>query len=174
MKKLMMIAVMLITLLEMSGVTIAAQPANNAHRRNATRRLARREVMRLRAQMQGSPMINITTTPDKLDLGMSGLPGGYVSTATVTVNIESNCLHGPVIASIGGLKNKGGDTIEPKRIFISGPETYGYVSMARPVVISKASVGPHSVDLSFKVETEVDDPAGKYEGAIVFTIAPPS
>lgn len=174
MRKIFMISLTLITLLELTGLTMAVQPAARTNRRNAPPRLSRNEIKRLQAQMKGVPTIRITTTPDRLDLGRSGFPGDYESTTTVTVNIESNCLHGPVIATISKLRNKGGATIEPRRVYVCGPETYGYVSMARPVVISRPAIGPHSVELSFKVNTKVNDPAGSYEGAITFTIAPPS
>lgn len=174
MRKIFMVSVTLITLLELTGLTMAAQHAARTNRRNAPPRLSRSEIKRLKAQMQGVPTIKITTTPDRLDLGRSGFPGEYESTAIVTVNIESNCFHGPVIATISRLKSKSGATIEPRRVYVCGSETYGYVSMARPVVISRPALGPHSVDLCFKVDTKVNDPAGSYEGAITFTIAPPS
>lgn len=176
MRRFIMISVMLLALFELTEATQAAQPANRVARRQASqqRRLSRREVMQLRAKMKGAPSIKISTTPEKINLGTTGFPGEHEASSIVTVKIDSNCLHGPIIASIKGLKHKSGKLIRPGRIFVRGPETYGYVSMARPVVISKPAIGPHSVDLSFKVNTDLDDPAGGYEGVITFTIAPPS
>jgi hypothetical protein len=42
------------------------------------------------------------------------------------------------------------------------------------VLISKPAAGSSKIDLNFKVDTESKDPAGRYEGVLVFTIAPPS
>jgi hypothetical protein len=98
----------------------------------------------------------------------------YNSPAVVTVNINSNCMHGSVIASMSSFKNEEGSLIKSDRVFVQSPTTDGYVSMSRPVVISRQTDGTHSVDLSFKVSTDLKDRAGRYEGAIMFTVVPPS
>jgi hypothetical protein len=83
-------------------------------------------------------------------------------------------MYGSIVASISPLKRNGGGTISPEKIFVRGPETNGYVAMKKPVLISKPAAGSSKIDLNFKVDTESKDPAGRYEGVLVFTIAPPS
>ena len=120
------------------------------------------------------PYILISATPDKLNLGTTLMDSEYNTPAMVTVHINSNCEHGSVIATMSSLKNEEGTIIKSDRIFVQSPTTEGYASMEKPVVISKPADGTHSVDLSFKVETDIKDRAGKYEGSLMFTVVPPS
>lgn len=122
----------------------------------------------------GMPYILISATPDKLNLGTTMMNSEYNTPSMVTVNINSNCMHGSVIATMSSLKNEEGTVIEPDRIFVQSPTTDGYASMRRPVVVSKPADGTHSIDLSFKVQTDIKDRAGKYEGSLIFTVVPPS
>jgi hypothetical protein len=45
--------------------------------------------------------------------------------------------------------------------------------MARPVVISKPTIGSHKVVLDLRVETDFLYPAGEYSGTLMLTIMPP-
>ena len=116
----------------------------------------------------------ISTTPNKIDFGTVLGFGDHDLDSVMTVNINSNCVHGSVIASFSPFKNSEGDTIKSNRMYVQSPMTDGYVSMARPVVISKQTEGNHSFDLSFKVKTDLNDRCGKYEGSLTFTVVPPS
>lgn len=97
------------------------------------------------------------------------------SSAALTVHVESNCLHGPIVASMTVLKNSEGSTITTDRIFIKAPAiTDGYTSMARPVPISKTQTGSHNIELIFKLQAKLFDRAGRYTGFITFTVMPPA
>ena len=135
------------------------------------------------------PYVSISTTKDRLEFGMAtfselepSLVNGkalfpsilYSATASLTVRVDSNCLHGPVVASMSELRHTGGKIIPRERISISAPTTNGYVSMAKPVKISNPETGPHDIDLDFRVERLLNDPAGKFSGTITFTIIPTS
>jgi len=120
------------------------------------------------------PTIRITTTPDKLNLGLAKFPGVHESSSELTVNVNSNFMHGSIIASISPLKSSGGSSILPENIFVQGPATNGFVPMKKPVAVSMPAAGSTKIALNFKVETEFSDPAGRYEGVLMFTVVPPS
>jgi hypothetical protein len=44
--------------------------------------------------------------------------------------------------------------------------------MAKPVLISKPEMGSHNIDLSFHLEINPFESAGRYEGTLTFTIMP--
>jgi hypothetical protein len=46
--------------------------------------------------------------------------------------------------------------------------------MAKPVAISKTTIGSHEIVLDLRVETQFFDPAGEYTGTIMLTIMPPA
>jgi hypothetical protein len=94
------------------------------------------------------------------------------SSADLILNVASNCLHGPIMASITTLRHRWGKSITPDRVSIKSPITDGYVSMAKPVLISKPEMGSHDIDLSFRLEINPFEAAGRYEGALTFTIMP--
>jgi len=119
------------------------------------------------------PFLNIFTTPDELNLGTALYPGIHDSDAELTVHVESNCLHGSIIASMTRLKHAAGGFVPPERISIKSPVTNGFVTMARPVAISKPEPGSHNFELNFRVETGFQDHQGKYTGNLTFTIMPP-
>jgi hypothetical protein len=97
------------------------------------------------------------------------------SSAALTVHVESNSLHGPIVVSVTALKDSRGNTITPDRIFIKAPAiTDEYSSMARPVPISKTQIGSHDIELLFKLQAKLFDHAGRYTGTITFTVMPPS
>jgi len=118
---------------------------------------------------------SVSVTPDTLDFGtLPFLTRTYDPPATLKVKVKSNCFHGPIVASMKGLKHRNGNTITPDRIFIKASATGGFVSMAKPVAISKPTTGPHDILLNFRVKSnEFSGIAGKYTGTIVLTIMPP-
>ena len=120
------------------------------------------------------PTIRITTTPNKLHLGLASFPGVHESSSELTVNVDSNFMYGSILASISPLKRSGGGSIPPESILVRGPATNGYVKMKKPVAVSNPTAGSSKIPLNFKVETEFSDPAGRYEGILMFTVVPPS
>ncbi len=141
------------------------------------------------AQADSGPFVTISTTSNSLQFGAPGLfadgdthfgPGSvtfptvhYGSTASLTVKVESNCLHGPIVASITELRHRKGGFIPPERISVKSPTTKGYVTMARPVVISWPEIGSHDIELDYRLDVFPSDHAGSYRGTITFTIMPP-
>ena len=133
--------------------------------------------------------VNVSATSNSLEFGRPTFlsdgdthfgPGSvvfptvyFMSSAALTVKVESNCLHGPIVASITALKHPRGDSIPPERISIKSPTTNGYVKMTKPVVISKPEIGSHDIVLDFRLEVIPSDHAGSYRGTITFTIMPP-
>ncbi len=147
MKRLVITWVLAVTLFGLAGVAVAVRPADR-------------------------PFINISTTPDELDLGTSPFPGIYDIPAALTVEVEANCLHGPIMVSATTLKHRFGGSISPKRIFVKTAATGGFVAMAKPVAISKPTAGSHKIVLDFRVQTEFGNLAGKYAGTITVTVMP--
>ncbi len=141
------------------------------------------------AQADSGPFVNISATSNSLEFGRPTFfsegdthfgPGSsvfptvhYASSASLTVKVESNCLHGPIVASITALKHPRGGSVPPERISIKSPTTNGYVTMAKPVVISRPETGSHDIELDFRLGIFPSDRAGQYQGTITFTIMPP-
>jgi len=142
------------------------------------------------AQADLRPFVNISATSESLEFGKPTLldtdsdiyhaPGQitfpgihYASSAALTLQVESNCMHGPIVAEITALKQSRGNSIPPERIFIKAPTTNGYVAMGRPVAISKPKIGSHNIEMNFWVDIFPHDDAGIYKGIITFTIMPP-
>jgi hypothetical protein len=127
------------------------------------------------AGIGAKPYISVSFTPEIIDLGTLPFPlGTYDPPAVLTVRVESNCVHGPILASITGLKHHTGGTITPDRIFIKSQTTGGFVPMVKPVAVSETTMGSHDILLNFRVENKFQDMAGKYTGTITLTITPPS
>jgi hypothetical protein len=120
------------------------------------------------------PFVNISTTPDEVDLGTVPLTNIYDVPGALTVNVESNCVHGPIMISSTKLKRRQGGSISPERIFVKSPATNGFIAMARPVTISKPTIGSHTIVLDFRVEADFLYPAGEYSGTLMLTMMPPS
>jgi len=134
------------------------------------------------------PFVSISATSNTLEFGKPEFsdyfsePGQVLfpslyrsSSAALTVHVESNCLHGPIVASVTALKSSEGSTITPDRIFIKAPAiTDEYSSMARPVLISETQTGSHDIELLFKLQAKLFDRAGRYTGFITFTVMPPA
>jgi len=127
------------------------------------------------AEQTDPPFVNVYTTPDKIDLGtLSFFTSTHDVPAALTVNVESNCLHGPIMISATKLKRRQGDSISPDNIFVRTPATGGYVAMARPVTISKPTIGSHTIVLDLRVQAQFLHPAGEYSGTLTLTIMPPA
>ena len=133
-----------------------------------------------------APFVNISPSSDSLKFGDPVFsepsliaPGVAIyptifgtSSAALTLKVESNCLHGPIMASITELRHRWGKKITPDRISIKAPITNGYISMAKPVLISKSHTGSHNIDLSFRLDVNPFEAAGRYEGTLTFTVMP--
>jgi len=133
------------------------------------------------------PFVSITTTPNALEFGEPTfadpvlVPGAAMfpsiyraAAASLTVHVESNCLHGPIVASATELRHAGGFTIPRERILINAPiMREEYIRMTRPVVISEPQTGSHDIVLNFKLQATHFDYAGRYSGVITFTVMPP-
>jgi hypothetical protein len=120
--------------------------------------------------------VNVSTTPDILDLGTASLfTDSYDVPGALTVKVDSNCFHGPIMISTTKLRHRQGGSISPDRIFVKTPETGGFITMARPVAISKSTEGPHIIVLDLRVQTSgLLYPAGEYTGTITLTVMPPA
>jgi len=113
------------------------------------------------------------TEPSLIAPGAALYPTTFGSaSAALTLKVNSNCLHGPIMASVTTLRHRMGKTITPDRISIKAPITDGYVSMEKPVLISKPEMGSHDIDLSFQLKVNPYEAAGKYKGTITFTVMP--
>ncbi|MHC4679300.1 MAG: hypothetical protein ACYTEK_11430, partial [Planctomycetota bacterium] len=73
-----------------------------------------------------SPFINVTTTPEQLDLGMARFMGPHEVKGALTVKVDANCLHGPIYVSTTPLKQQNGGSIGPERIFVRTKATDGF------------------------------------------------
>ena len=132
------------------------------------------------------PFVNLSAVSDSLKFGEPEFsepsllaPGAALypavfatSSAAMTLKVESNCLHGPIMASITTLRHRMGKTITPDRISVKSPITDGYVSMEKPVIISKPHLGSHDINLDFKLEVNPFEIAGQYKGTLTFTVMP--
>jgi len=119
-----------------------------------------------------APYVRVSATPDKLDLGTVLFVDEELP-EVLKVKVESNCLHGPVVASITPFKDSHGGTILPERISIQTAATGDFIPMIKPVVISEQAIGSHDILVKFKVNVDFTARAGKYSGNIVFTVMPP-
>lgn len=127
------------------------------------------------AEQTDEPFVNVSTTPDRLDLGTASIfADSFDVPAALTVKVEANCMHGPIMISVTKLKRRQGGSILPERIFVKTPATSGFVAMSRPVAISKPTTGPHKIVLDLRVQTRFFDPAGEYTGTLTLTIMPPA
>ena len=128
------------------------------------------------AERIDEPFVNVSTTPDVLDLGNASLfTDSFDVPGALTVKVDSNCFHGPIMISTTKLKRRQGGSVSPDRIFVKTPETGGFIAMARPVAISKSTVGSHKIVLDLRVQTNGQlYPAGEYTGTITLTIMPPA
>jgi hypothetical protein len=134
-----------------------------------------------------TPFVKLSPSSDSLKFGNTEytLEGSHVgrgavlypttfgtASAALTLKVESNCLHGPITAEITKLRHHMGKTINPDHVSVKSPITNGYVSMAKPVTISKPTMGPHEIDLSFRLDITTFESAGQYKGTLTFTVMP--
>jgi hypothetical protein len=99
--------------------------------------------------------------------------GAHEVKAALTVQVEANCVHGPIYLSATPLNRQNGSSIGPERILVRTAATDGYVAMKKPVAISQTTKGSHKIVVDVKVDTPVGFEAGKYEGVFTFMITPP-
>jgi len=137
-------------------------------------------------QADSDPFVSISATSNSLEFGTPtfvdpvSVPGSVLfpnihclAAAALTLKVESNCFHGPIIASITALEQHRGSSIPPERISVKSATTNGYVTMEKPVAVSKPEIGSHNIELDFQLEVLPHDRAGRYIGTITFTIMPP-
>ena len=117
--------------------------------------------------------VNIVPLMSEFGLGTTSFPGAQVLDQTFTIRVESNCLHGSILAATEGFRRQPGGFISPHRISIKSQVTNGFVPMEKPVAISKTEFGNHDIVLNFKVMTGVQDPEGRYTGTLILTLMPP-
>ena len=121
------------------------------------------------------PFISITTTPSELELGTLPVVGTQDSSAELKVLVEANCIHGPITISATAFEGPNSRSISPKHIHVKSEATDGFVTMEKPVAISKPAEGTHEIVLKFRLQS-IDgklEPAGRYKGTFTFTIIPP-
>lgn len=119
------------------------------------------------------PFVYLSIPQKKVDLGTI-LMWDTIIPEAMTLKVNSNCLHGSVIASISPLKDFYGNQITQDRIFIKTAYTGNFVPMVKPVVISKPAEGSHDIVIDFKVKAKgIYDKPGSYCGTLVFTVMPP-
>ena len=119
------------------------------------------------------PYVHVSTSPHSLDLGTASLAGYYEVSKALTVQVDSNCLHGPIMISATTLRHHLGVSIPPERILVRSKETRGFVPMNRPVRISAPMSGSHTIVLDLQVQTGFKNLAGKYRGTFMLTVMPP-
>ena len=116
------------------------------------------------------PYIRVSVLTPHVDLGNPGPLGTYDSAATMVVRVESNCPHGGLVAQLQSLARDGGGLFPPAKVFIRRPQTGEYVPMDGPVNLT-GPMGPGRFDLElkFRLNTDLNNPAGTYNGSIVFS-----
>ena len=122
-----------------------------------------------------NPFVSITVKPSQLDLGNIPLVGTHDPLAVLTVQVEANCPHGPVMVSATAFERQGGGSISPKHVYVKSPAMNGFITMGKPVSISKPEAGSHDIVLKFRLKNVFDklEPAGRYKGKFTFTVTPP-
>jgi len=124
-------------------------------------------------QTDKEPYIHVSPSSYSVDLGTAVSPGLYTVNKALTLKVESNFLHGPILVSVSDLKRSWGGSIPPERVYVRSSSTWGFVAMKRPVAVSETQSGSHDVVIDLQVETGFKDLAGKYEGTITVTVMPP-
>jgi hypothetical protein len=118
------------------------------------------------------PFVYLSIPQEKVNLGTIFVYDTIIPQA-LTIKVNSNCMHGSVVASVSSLKNLIGNEISQDRLFIKTAFTGSFVSLLNPVVISEPKYGSHDIVVDFKVQANgANDRAGKYYGTIAFTVMP--
>ncbi|MEX0776384.1 MAG: hypothetical protein WD042_11825 [Phycisphaeraceae bacterium] len=119
--------------------------------------------------------VQVTATPETLDLGTAPGQGDFDSPSELTVKVAANCATGGVVASVSALQMTGGGSIGPERVFVKLPLTGNYVAMTNPVVVTPpTNPGTFNIVLKFRVQTTIADAPGQYVGTVTITVAPPT
>ena len=119
------------------------------------------------------PFVYISFEQKAVKLSSSLLWDSLIPEA-LTLKVHSNCFHGSIMASMSSLKNRTGQEINQDRDLVKTSDTSGFVSLDKPVKISKPMFGSHDIKIDFMVKANGQfDRAGKYSGTIAFTILPP-
>jgi hypothetical protein len=124
-------------------------------------------------QPKAKPFIHVSTSPDRLNLGTASFAGAHQVPKALTVQVDSNCLHGPITLSATPLRHDMGVSIPPEHIFVRTKRTRGFVPLNKPVAISAPTAGSHRIVLDLQVQTGFRNPAGKYRGTFTVTVMPP-
>ena len=124
-------------------------------------------------QPASKPFIHVSTSPSRLNLGTAVAPGFYDIPKALTLNVDSNCLHGPIMISASNLRRHPGGFIPAERIFVRSSTTCGFVNLGRPVAVSVPKSGSHKIVLDVQVRTGFSDMAGRYSGGFTVTVMPP-
>lgn len=117
--------------------------------------------------------VHVTPSTYSLDLGTAPGQGYHSVNKVLTLKVDSNCFHGPILISASDLRHSWGSTIPRERIFVRSAATWGFVAMKKSVAVSKPQAGPHEIVLDLQVETEFTDRAGQYQGTLTVTVMPP-
>jgi hypothetical protein len=122
------------------------------------------------------PKIKMSFSTDKIHFEVSGSPKEYDADNAILLTVESK--HGfTVKAHAASLRSLHGE-IPPDRLFVrSGDGSYqslekDVVVLERPSEIHPEKERTVTANLSFRLKTTWDDPAGEYAGQIVFTCEP--
>ncbi len=127
----------------------------------------------LAVQPAKEQFIHVTPSTYSLDLGTAASPGFYNIPKAITLTVDSNCLHGPIMISASNFQRRTVGSIPPERIFVRSAATWGFVKMDKPVPVSKPRVGSHDIVLDLQVQTGFNDFAGEYRGVLTVTVMPP-
>jgi len=122
------------------------------------------------------PKIRMSFSTDKIHFEVSGSPKEYDADNAILLTVESK--HGfTVKAHATPLRSLHGD-IPADRLFVRSGDG-GYQSLEKDVVVLERTYEIHpekertvTANLSFRLKTTWDDPAGEYTGQIIFTCAP--
>lgn len=124
-------------------------------------------------QPANKPFVHVSTSPSRLDLGTASSPGFFDVPKALTLNVDSNCLHGPIMISATDFRRHMGGFIPPSRVFVRSSSTSGFEAMDRPVAVSGTTSGSHKIVLDLQVLTGFNDMAGQYRGTFTVTVMPP-
>ena len=118
------------------------------------------------------PFVYISFEQKAVKLSSSVIYDNIIPEA-LTLKVNSNCFHGSVVASMSSIRNKYGKAIDQDRVCIKTSATDGFVSLEKPVIISKPAFGSYNIIIDFLVKANDEFlRAGKYSGTIAFTVLP--
>jgi len=123
------------------------------------------------------PFVDISVTPDKIDLGNVSPRGQLNLPAELTVHIVANCPHRVGASFEPFTREGGGGGIRPEHISVVINGIGVPVAGAPVLVVSSPKPTPIggvdlTVELKFGVEDALLYPAGAYRATLAFTIMP--